>query len=398
MLPHFAKHSSRSRASTEVTDKFCEGIALSTDHPVVVYGASGYTGRLVMEHLRELGVPFIAAGRNRQRIEDSLRLVPGVESARYQIAEVEHSVAGLRKLFAGRKVVCNTVGPFARYNLEVAEACLHEGLHYLDTTAEQHSILQLEKRFAAEFAKADLVMIPSVAYMFAISEIGARHCLETPGVDSLRLHSIGTAVPTVASAQTIFDAVGRDSYYLQDRQLVRYPGIAVGRVCTPSGEVLQTSNWGGSPNPLWFRYDGRVRNCKSDVAMWNQELHKKELELERMHKVQLQWIPEDKLYPLLDHLAKSVAPAQPPRESRQVHRSIDICLATGNNVAMKSTIFSTGGYLTTGALQAYAASRLAVEVPRVTGLRSPSEVFGHRELMGTLRSYGYASIKVEQVV
>jgi hypothetical protein len=371
---------------------------LSTDYPVVVYGASGYTGRLVMEHLRELGVPFVAAGRNRQRVEESLRLVPGLESARYEIAEVEHTVAALSKLLSGRRVVCNTVGPFVRYNREVAEACLRTGTHYLDTSAEQHAFLLLEERFAAEFAKAGLVMIPSTAYMHAVSEIGARHCLETPGVDTLRLHAIGSAVPSVASAQTMFDAVGRESYYLKDRQLVPYSGVEISRVCTPSGEVLMASNWGGSINPLWFRRDGRVRNCKMDIAMWNQELHKKELELERTHKVALQWMPEEQLRPLLDHLAKSVAPATPPRESRQVHRSIDVCLATGNNVAMKSTLFSTGGYLTTGALQAYAASRLAVEVPRVTGLRSPSEVFGHRELMGTLKSYGYASIKVEQVV
>jgi hypothetical protein len=217
-------------------------------------------------------------------------------------------------------------------------------------------------------------------------------------VDSLRLHAIGTAVPTVASAQTIFDAVGRPSYYLKDRELVRYPSIETSRVCTPSGEVLMASNWGGTATPLWFRRDGRVRNCKMDVAMWNQDLHKKELELERLHKVSLQWMPEAQLYPLLDHLAKSVTPATPPRESRQIHRSIDVCLGTGNNLAMKSTIFSTGGYLTTGALQAYAASRLAVETPRFSGLRSPSEVFGHRELMGALQRFGYASIKVEQVV
>ena len=38
------------------------------DYPVVVYGASGYTGRLVIEFLREYGIPFIAAGRSRSRI------------------------------------------------------------------------------------------------------------------------------------------------------------------------------------------------------------------------------------------------------------------------------------------------------------------------------------------
>jgi len=134
------------------------------------------------------------------------------------------------------------------------------------------------------------------------------------------------------------------------------------------------------------------------VAVWNQELYKKELELERAYKVQLQWLPEQQLREVLDGMAKGITPTSPPREERQVHRSIDICLASGNNVAVKSTIFSTGGYLTTGLLQAYAASRLVSETPRVSGLRSPSEVFGHRELMGALESFGYASIKVERVV
>ena len=41
-------------------------IAMS-DKPVVVYGASGYTGRLICEYLREHHVPFIAAGRNAPR-------------------------------------------------------------------------------------------------------------------------------------------------------------------------------------------------------------------------------------------------------------------------------------------------------------------------------------------
>jgi hypothetical protein len=38
------------------------------------------------------------------------------------------------------------------------------------------------------------------------------------------------------------------------------------------------------------------------------------------------------------------------------------------------------------------------ETPRKVGFSSPSEVFGHREIMGALQSYGYASIKVEALV
>jgi len=39
--------------------------------PVVVYGASGYTGRLVAEALRNYQIPFIAAGRNKARLEEA---------------------------------------------------------------------------------------------------------------------------------------------------------------------------------------------------------------------------------------------------------------------------------------------------------------------------------------
>src|SRR5207248_801349 len=85
------------------------------DKPVVVYGASGFSGRLIVEFLREYGVPFVAAGRDRARIEDVLDHVPGISAADYEIAEVEHSVAALTELFAGAKVVCNTVGPCISY-------------------------------------------------------------------------------------------------------------------------------------------------------------------------------------------------------------------------------------------------------------------------------------------
>src|SRR5438270_57840 len=73
--------------------------------PVVVYGASGYTGRLVCEYLREHNIGFVAAGRNKDRLATSMeRHVPGIETADYEIAEVEHSTDSLTKLLTGAKV------------------------------------------------------------------------------------------------------------------------------------------------------------------------------------------------------------------------------------------------------------------------------------------------------
>jgi NAD(P)-dependent dehydrogenase (short-subunit alcohol dehydrogenase family) len=371
---------------------------MTSDYPVVIYGASGYTGRLVAEHLRELGVPFVAAGRNHARIVESLKLVPGIENARYEIAEVEHSVEALTRLFTGRKVVCNTVGPFNRFGMETAEACLRAGAHYLDTTGEQASVRKMADAFDADFKKAGLALIPSLAMQYAVSEIAAQYCLETPGLDSLEMHEVAEAVPTVGSAQTILDSIRQPFHHLKDNELVAYENIEVSQVATPGGRVVTATSWGGSTNPLWFAMDGRIRNCKMDVAMWNQTLYQKQLDLARLYHTTLQWIPEAQLQPILDSMAKQITAASPPREARQVHRSVDWCLATGNNKAVKATIYSTGGYLQTGQLQAYGARRLMSETPRATGFRSPSTVFGHRELMGALESYGYAAIKVERIV
>ena len=107
-------------------------------HPVVVYGASGYTGMLTMDWLIDQDIPFTAVGRNAKRIQEMMaQRVVRLESAEYEIIECEHDVDALAKVFKGAKVVCNTVGPFVKFGLTGVEAALKAGCHHLDTTGEQ---------------------------------------------------------------------------------------------------------------------------------------------------------------------------------------------------------------------------------------------------------------------
>ena len=371
---------------------------MSTNYPIVIYGASGYTGRLIAEFLRDYRVPFVAAGRSRARIEEAMRAVPGIEDAQYEIVEVEHTVEALTKLFEGRRVVCNTVGPFTRKAPAVIEAALKAGVHYLDTTGEQQYMLDIEAEYGEAYRKANLALVPSLAYMYAVSEITARICLETEGVDSLDMFAYGVAVPTQASTESIFDVVRNKARYLADHELVEYKGFEVRDIQIPGGMVLKGTHWGGTANPVWFRNDHRVRNCRMTVAMSNQDIFKRVLELERAFKVQLQWIPDETLIPMLNKMAATMTPTMPPRESRHVHRAVDWCHGRGTNVATSCVIYGTGGYLMTGALQAYAAKQLVRGTPRAVGFVSPSEVFGHRELLGALKAFGLASMSQQRLV
>ena len=93
--------------------------------PVVVYGVSGYTGRLVCEYLREYNIPFVAAGRDKKRVQDVVDKIPGIETANYEVVEVEHNRHALAELFRGAQIVSNMVGPFIKYGAPGVGALEH---------------------------------------------------------------------------------------------------------------------------------------------------------------------------------------------------------------------------------------------------------------------------------
>src|ERR1700729_274228 len=123
---------------------------MDSKRPVVLYGANGFSGRLVAEFLREYNVPFVAAGRSRTRIQEVMNRVPGIETANYEIVETGGSVDELAELFRGAKVVCNTVGPFIYNGPRVVEASLKAGCHYVDIGGEQAWIREVAEKWGGE--------------------------------------------------------------------------------------------------------------------------------------------------------------------------------------------------------------------------------------------------------
>ncbi len=198
---------------------------MSSKKPVVVYGASGYTGRLVCEYLREYNIPFIAAGRSADKVGAAMQSnVAGIETASYDIVEVLHSTEALTELFRGASVVLNTVGPFAKWGPEVVDACLAAKCHYTDTTGEQDWLITLDEQYGAKFAAAGLLLSPGLAQMYTTGEIAAQLCLETPGLDTLDIAVFWGGSPTIASTQTILvNAAMAKAYYLEQNQYVEWP-------------------------------------------------------------------------------------------------------------------------------------------------------------------------------
>ena len=103
---------------------------------IVLYGASGFTGKLVAAYLIEAHpeVTWAIAGRNQQKL-DALRRELNRPELPIVIAD-SADPASLASMAANTKTLISTVGPYAKFGTPVLEACAQEGTHYCDLTGE----------------------------------------------------------------------------------------------------------------------------------------------------------------------------------------------------------------------------------------------------------------------
>jgi len=365
---------------------------MSSKKPVVVYGASGYTGRLVCEYLREYGIPFIAAGRSAEKLNAAMKSnVAGIETAKYEVVEVLHTTEALSALFKGASVVLNTVGPFAKFGHEVVEACLAAKCHYTDTTGEQDWLITLDREYGARFAAAGLLLSPGLAQMYTTGEIAAQLCLETPGLDTLDIAVFWGGSPTIASTQTILvNAAMAKAYYLEQNEYVEWqPDAGLYHLSIPGQhEAALALPWGGTSHPVWFKKDPRVANVRVLGGVFNKPLMLGVPQIVAAALKATEGVNDADRYAALAQTAASVMNTMPPRENPRINKSVDSVHASGPLARAHCVIYGNCNYKQTGLLQAYAAASLLQQAPKRVGFASGCQAFGHHELLGTLRSFG----------
>src|SRR6478735_1313981 len=96
---------------------------------VLLYGATGYTGRLIIDEAIQKGLPIILAGRNPQTLSE----LASQYSLPYRVAGLSNP-AELDALLKDITVVLHAAGPFAATAEPVIKACIRNKVHYLDIT------------------------------------------------------------------------------------------------------------------------------------------------------------------------------------------------------------------------------------------------------------------------
>jgi short subunit dehydrogenase-like uncharacterized protein len=106
---------------------------------IVLFGATGFVGRLTARHLAAEADPALRialAGRSLTRLQDVARDLGGAASQWPLVVVDATDEAAVTDLAARARVVVTTVGPYVKYGAALAAACAEAGTHYCDLTGE----------------------------------------------------------------------------------------------------------------------------------------------------------------------------------------------------------------------------------------------------------------------
>ena len=137
--------------------------AARKDYDLVLFGVTGFTGRLAAEHLAatEPNLRWAACARNEakaKKVLEEVNATPSIEIADLICAD-EEAETKLRNVIKKTKVCATCAGPFEKYGKTLARLCAEEGVHYCDITGESDFVRHLIKEHDATARKSGACIV-----------------------------------------------------------------------------------------------------------------------------------------------------------------------------------------------------------------------------------------------
>jgi short subunit dehydrogenase-like uncharacterized protein len=174
-----------------------------TSDPLLIYGATGYTGRLVAESAVERGLRPILGGRSQAPLE--------ALASKY---ELECRVApltdqhALRRILRDIKVALLAAGPFSTTATPMVRACLEAGVHYLDLSGECAVIESLHS-WSDEARRRGCMVMPGCGFDVVASDCLASHVSrKLTDAFYLAIGLSGLVTPSRGSLRTLAEHAG----------------------------------------------------------------------------------------------------------------------------------------------------------------------------------------------
>lgn len=184
----------------------------------MIYGANGYTGRLIAAEAVRRGLQPVLAGRKRVAVE-SLADELGVAHRVFDLHDHDQVVAALGDMY----LVMHCAGPFSATSQDMIAACLATGTHYLDITGEI-SVFENAWRQSDAARRADIVLCPGAGFDVVPTDCLAVSLVEKlPAAISLQLAFEPGGGMSPGTAKTSVEGLAKGGMVRKDGNLLKVP-------------------------------------------------------------------------------------------------------------------------------------------------------------------------------
>jgi short subunit dehydrogenase-like uncharacterized protein len=223
----------------------------------LIYGATGYTGKLTARTAKAQGLKPIIAGRSEEKVK-ALAAELGLEWRAFDLKETSKLDAALKDIDA----VLHIAGPFSATSKPMADACLRNKTHYLDITGEVAVFESLAAR-DAEARKAGVMLLPGVGFDVVPSDCLAAHIKRRlPEAQDLKMYIGGLGKASRGTMKTMIEGVAKGT-------LVR----RFDTLTTLDGMNEDLCDFGQGPKPTMAVSWGDVSTAWHSTKIPNVEVH-----------------------------------------------------------------------------------------------------------------------------
>lgn len=222
---------------------------------ILLYGANGFTGKLIISRCLEKGLKPVLAGRNAGEIQQ-LADQYGLGHRVFSVDDAGKILQGLE----GIDVLIHAAGPFMFTAKPMVEACIKNKTHYLDITGEVE-VFEMCAGYDGKAKEAGIMMMPGTGFDVVPSDCLALHLKKRlPDADTLQLAfaGLGGGVSR-GTAKTVIENLGRGGAVRKNGKIIVVPNahktmtIDFGEAkmfcaCIPWGDISTAWRSTGIPN------------------------------------------------------------------------------------------------------------------------------------------------------
>lgn len=185
---------------------------------ILIYGANGYTGQLIVQECVRRGLRPVLGGRR----AGALALLAAPHDLEVRVAALDDPAA-LTVALSGIRVVLHCAGPFFRTSAAMVHACLAHGVHYLDITGEI-VVFEACRRRHEEARAAGIVIMPGVGFDVVPTDcLAARLAERMPDAQLLELAFAGGGGFSRGTLKTMVLGAPQGGAIRRDGRITRVP-------------------------------------------------------------------------------------------------------------------------------------------------------------------------------